>query len=103
MKLKIVMKFSRSILLYILTLAAFNGNAQTDTSKIIMYGDTTQFNSIEDIIALPALKGKVIYIDMWGTRCIPCIEEFPYISALKSRYKGKQVAFVYLKAPYGWD
>ncbi|HVG40701.1 MAG TPA: TlpA disulfide reductase family protein [Chitinophagaceae bacterium] len=68
-----------------------------------MYGDTTQFSTIEDVLKLPSLKGKVVYIDIWGTRCTPCIEEFPHLATLKKRYKNKPVAFLYLKSPYGFD
>ena len=53
-------------------------NSQTQTpANNIIYDDTTRFNSIEDVLKLPAVKDKVVYVDIWGTRCIPCIEEFP--------------------------
>ena len=79
-------------------------NSQTQTpANNIIYDDTTRFNSIEDVLKLPAVKDKVVYVDIWGTRCIPCIEEFPSLSNLKNRYKNKPVVFVYLKSPYGFD
>ncbi len=49
---------------------------------------------------LPAIakrhKGKVIYVDMWGTWCIPCIKEMPMHKLLREKYKNKEIAFVYL-------
>lgn len=51
-------------------------------------------NSIYEIIT--PLKGKVIYLDVWGTWCGPCKEELKYLPELKNRYKGKDVAYIYL-------
>lgn len=41
-------------------------------------------------------KGKVLYIDFWGTWCGACLEEMPYSIKLQDIFKGKDVAFVYL-------
>ncbi|QHS55638.1 TlpA family protein disulfide reductase [Mucilaginibacter sp. 14171R-50] len=46
--------------------------------------------------AIKNLKGKIVYLDIWGTWCGPCKEELKYNAALKSHFKGKDVAFVYL-------
>jgi len=55
---------------------------------------------VEKISSLPdlikPLRGKVIYLDVWGTWCGPCKEELQYIPELKSKFKGKDVVFVYL-------
>ena len=42
------------------------------------------------------LKGKVVYLDVWGTWCGPCKDEIPFNAALKSHFAGKDVAYVYL-------
>jgi thiol-disulfide isomerase/thioredoxin len=41
-------------------------------------------------------KGKMVYLDIWGTWCGPCKEEMPYVPELKKRYAGKDIVFVYL-------
>ncbi|MFA6086361.1 TlpA family protein disulfide reductase [Mucilaginibacter sp.] len=46
--------------------------------------------------AISKLKGKVVYLDIWGTWCGPCKEELRYNPELKQYFKGKDVAFVYL-------
>ena len=46
--------------------------------------------------AIGKLKGKVVYLDIWGTWCGPCKEELRYNPQLKQHFKGKDVAFVYL-------
>jgi len=38
-------------------------------------------------------KGKVIYVDFWGTWCAPCRENMKYASQLKERLKGEDVIF----------
>ncbi|MGI8600487.1 MAG: TlpA family protein disulfide reductase [Chitinophagaceae bacterium] len=48
-------------------------------------------------IDLSSLKGKIIYIDVWATWCIPCIKELPYLDSLKERYKNNSdIAFLSL-------
>ena len=76
---------------------------QVDSSKFILYNDTARFNTIEDVLALPHFQDKLVYVDLWGTRCGPCIQEFPNMAALKQRYHDKPVVFLYLKSPYGFD
>jgi len=42
------------------------------------------------------LKGKVVYLDVWGTWCGPCKHELKYNPAMKNYFKGKDVEYVYL-------
>ena len=53
-----------------------------------------KINSIYDVIN--KLRGKVVYLDVWGTWCGPCKEELKYTPELKARFKDKDVAYVYL-------
>jgi thiol-disulfide isomerase/thioredoxin len=42
-----------------------------------------------------ALKGKVIYIDVWATWCGPCLAELPHLETLQEKFKkNSDVAFV---------
>jgi thiol-disulfide isomerase/thioredoxin len=53
-----------------------------------------QFTNLDQILA--SHRGKVVYIDIWGTWCGPCREEFAYLEELKKRFNNKPVDFVYL-------
>lgn len=57
-----------------------------------------EFTTAEEMLAhiTGQFKGKVIYMDIWGTWCSPCREQFKYVPAFKQRLKGKDVVFVYL-------
>jgi thiol-disulfide isomerase/thioredoxin len=52
------------------------------------------FADLDQIVA--AHRGKVVYIDLWGTWCGPCREEFVHLADLKKRFSNKSVDFVYI-------
>lgn len=45
-------------------------------------------------IELGALKGKVVLITFWTTRCPICAAEIPKLNQLTASYKGKDVVFL---------
>ena len=40
-------------------------------------------------------KGKVIYVDFWGTWCAPCRENMRYVNSIKERLQSEDVVFMY--------
>ncbi len=54
--------------------------------------------SLAEILASKELKGKVVYGDMWGANCKPCIEELRnYTPALKEQYANNDnLVFLYV-------
>ncbi len=55
----------------------------------------TVFGSNGKIYELDNFKGKVIYIDLWASWCIPCREEIPSFRKLHSKYKDNdKIAFI---------
>lgn len=56
--------------------------------------DYQEVNSVEALLA--PYKGKVVFIDLWGTWCPHCIEDMAYEPALKKRLEGKDVVFLYV-------
>jgi thiol-disulfide isomerase/thioredoxin len=45
------------------------------------------------------LAGKVTLINVWGTWCPPCVEEFPYLAAIYEQFKSR-AEFQYLSVSY---
>jgi thiol-disulfide isomerase/thioredoxin len=41
-------------------------------------------------------KGKVIYLDFWGTWCVPCVKQMPFVAEVKKELSDKDVVFMYL-------
>ena len=41
-------------------------------------------------------KGKIIYVDIWGTWCSPCKEEMKYVGTIKEALQDKEIIFLYL-------
>lgn len=40
-------------------------------------------------------KGKVVYMDFWGTWCSPCKQQMKFVGAVKEALKNKDVIFMY--------
>lgn len=45
-------------------------------------------------VSLNNFKGKYVYIDLWASWCIPCIQEIPNLQKLEQDYKDKNIVFV---------
>ena len=74
---------------------------QKSIEDYYIIGDSTKiFNTIDDIIQIEALRDKGVYIDLWGTRCGPCLMEFQHLPALKKTFKNDSIVFLYLCSPY---
>lgn len=57
-------------------------------------------DSIIDLFSYKEFEDKVLYIDVWGSRCKPCIKEFKFKDSLKKAFKDKDVVFLYLATTY---
>ncbi len=57
-----------------------------------------KYTTFKALLQDPALKGKIIYVDVWRTTCGPCLEEFKAAPRLKQRFKsyGDKIAFLYI-------
>jgi thiol-disulfide isomerase/thioredoxin len=80
-----------SLVFKVLKPLGYKGN-----DAVILLPDT--FSSLAKIKGLPIFKGKVLYIDIWGTSCPSCFHEFKnYTPQLTDRYKNnKDIAFLYI-------
>lgn len=47
-----------------------------------------------NLVTLEGLKGKLVYIDIWATWCIPCIREIPALKKLEKGFRSENIEFV---------
>lgn len=86
------MKYPRILfcLVLILTLSAFAFGQRSkplaeNFSAVSMNGQA---------INLESLKGKVVVLTFWSTRCDICVSEIPKLNRLADSYRGKDVVFL---------
>jgi thiol-disulfide isomerase/thioredoxin len=73
----------------------FSGNGSVN-----ILDPSVPYSNLDDVLADKKFRDKVVYVDLWGTHCVPCIQEFKYLTNLKDRFHGKDVAFLYIATTY---
>ena len=49
-----------------------------------------QDNTLNDFEQkLDSYKGKVVYVDFWASWCIPCLQSFPWMNEMQTKYADK--------------
>jgi len=76
-------------------------NAKKKAEIVQKLGSTDAINfSLKNlegkVINLADLKGKVVVLDFWATWCGPCKASFPAMQELVSKYKDKNVEFLFV-------
>ncbi len=57
-------------------------------------------DSTGQLVSLSDFKGKVVFMDFWGTWCPPCIEAIPDHLALQKKLEGEDVVFLNIAMEY---
>jgi thiol-disulfide isomerase/thioredoxin len=72
--------------------------AKYKTLKKIENGAVSPSFSFNDIngklIELKDLRGHIVFIDIWSTKCPPCMAEIPYKKILQEEFKSEGIKFV---------
>lgn len=59
-----------------------------------------EFNDLENYkggtTSLKDLRGKYVYIDVWATWCMPCLQQIPFLKKLEEKFHNKDISFVSL-------
>jgi peroxiredoxin len=59
--------------------------------------DFKLYDSNKKLVALSDFRGKVIYLDFWGTWCPPCMRQMQeFAPTLRQKLAGKNVVFLYV-------
>ena len=66
--------------------------------KKIVKGTVSPTFELYDInnkqVTLESLQGKLVYIDIWATWCVPCVKQIPALNKLEKEFKNKNITFV---------
>lgn len=54
------------------------------------------------VTSLDAFKGKVVMLDFWGTKCVPCLQSFPEIAEMQAHFEGKDVVILGITSLQGY-
>lgn len=52
--------------------------------------------------SLGDLTGKVIMLDFWGTKCVPCLQSFPEVAEIQKHFEGKDVVILGVTSLQGY-
>ena len=63
-----------------------------DTARLATLTDGRE---ILDCITAP-YRGRIVYVDVWGTWCVPCKEEMKHVHEMKKALEGMDVVYLYL-------
>lgn len=75
-------------------------NLRSDNGKPtenIVINDAVKLSATDPLTSiLQKHRGKVVYVDVWATWCLPCLFEMPNSRKLREKLAGEDVIFVYL-------
>ena len=74
---------------------------------IISIGQQAPDFSIKDqqgrLIKLSDHRGKVVFLNIWGTWCAPCVQEMPTMETLYQTYKNRKFEMMAISIDDGWE
>ncbi len=83
----------KKIIVAFLALIAISSLAQAADSKYIklptLNGKTIHIKGTDGGLEIPEYKGKVVFLEFWGTHCPPCLASIPHYVDMIKKYKGK--------------
>lgn len=77
---------------------AQNGSLPPTSPKDLKDGqkapDVTLKDSLSQDISIASFLGKYVLIDVWHSRCSPCLKQIPFLKDLEEKMKGENIVFL---------
>jgi peroxiredoxin len=74
---------------------------------VINVGERAPDFSIKDqsgkLVKLSDYRGKVVFLNFWGTWCLPCIEEMPEMEILHQKLKDRKFQMLAVSVDNDWE
>jgi len=74
---------------------------------VINIGQQAPDFSIKDqqghLVKLSDHRGKVVFLNIWGTWCVPCVEEMPTMETLYNKFKDRRFQMMAVTIDNDWD
>jgi thiol-disulfide isomerase/thioredoxin len=85
------------LLVLIITAKLYSWTSFAGDEKIMLLTQSVADTTLTNIYNAN-FKGKVVYVDFWGTTCAPCLEEFKnFTKPLKDQYQNRpDIAYLYI-------
>ena len=81
-------------ILFLTILVGFSAAAQSKEARKPLADNFTATSLDGSTVNLAALRGKVVVVSFWTTRCAICAAEIPKLNKLVAAYKDKNVVFL---------
>ncbi len=95
MNLQLIKKSMRFLFVLFLTiLLIFSVSAQSNNNAKPLAENFTATSLNGTIFDLAALRGKIVVVSFWTTRCAICAAEIPKLNRLANTYKNRDVVFL---------
>jgi len=83
----------KTIITALTTLMLLSGLSQAADNDAIalptINGKTIHIKGTDNGLSIPEYKGKVVFLEFWGTHCPPCLASIPHYVDLISKHKDK--------------
>ncbi len=83
----------KKILIALLAMALAGNLAQAAEDDYVklttIKGKTIHIKGTDNGLEIPEYKGKVVFLEFWGTHCPPCLASIPHYVDMIKKYKGK--------------
>jgi len=92
------MKYIFSFLLSVLVFGSCRQSENTNKAAINYYSNVEEIN-LDDLKELVRNRnGKILFINLWATWCVPCKEEFPDLVKIAEKYSNEDVDIIGISA-----